>query len=128
MRRHLPLLGLVLFGCASPTSPGAPAGSNVASEDERGNVGVPPPAVEYCKSLGYTLVGEQCQLPDGTSCEQWSFYRGACGQAHSYCNRHGGQISTVERDAGTSTAVVAVCDLDGKRCEEDTFWRSGKCE
>src|SRR5438128_276010 len=46
------------------------------------------PAAVYCSALGYQLAGEQCTFPDATSCEQWSFYRGECGQAHSFCNLH----------------------------------------
>jgi putative hemolysin len=99
----------------------------VASEDERGSLGVPQPAAEYCQGLGYTALAERCQFPDGTDCEQWSFFRGQCGQKYSYCNLHGGQVTSETQDNGTWTAVVAVCEIDGKRCLEDRLWRSGEC-
>src|SRR3954470_5661472 len=75
-------------------------GSPSADEDERGSVGVPPPAAQYCKQLGYTLVDSTCTFPDGTTCEQWAFYRGECGHSHSYCNQHGGSVSSQTEDAG----------------------------
>ena len=100
----------------------------VASDDERGSIGVPPPAIDYCQKSGFTIENGRCVFPDGTSCEQWSFYYATCGQAHSYCDQHGGQVSSETRDMGTWTAAVAVCDLGGKRCDEDTFFRTGKCD
>jgi putative hemolysin len=111
-----------VFACGgSTTSPTA------GSEDERGSVGVPPTAAEYCTNLGYKLEASQCNFPDGTSCEEWSFLRGGCGQSYSYCARHGGTISTVTEDAGTFTAVRGVCTLNGKQCDEGTFLQTGTC-
>lgn len=91
-------------------------------------IGVPPPPVEYCAGLGYSPHDDQCVFPDATSCELWSFYRGACGQSHSACNRHGGMISSVTADLGTSTAVYALCTLpNGTACDEESFWRTSTC-
>jgi putative hemolysin len=98
-----------------------------ASEDERGSVGVPPTAAEYCTKLGFTLTDSQCTFPDGTSCEEWAFYRGECGQAHSYCNQHGGTISSVTEDAGSYTAVYGICSVNGQQCQESSFVQTGKC-
>jgi putative hemolysin len=103
------------------------------SEDERGAVGVPDPATKYCEDLGYqsrtvSASETRCVFPDGTSCEEWAFYRAECGQTHSYCNVHGGNVRREERDAGSFTEDVAMCDLDGKSCTEESFWESGKCE
>ena len=92
-------------------------GSPVAIEDERGSVGVPPTAAEYCTKLGFTLAGSQCSFPDGTSCEEWAFYRGQCGQPHSYCNQHGGTVSSKTVDMGTWTAVPA-CDRGKWICSD----------
>jgi putative hemolysin len=87
------------------------------------------PAAAYCQAMGYAIEGEQCVLPDGAECEQWAFYRGECGQTHSFCNQHGGTVSSVMKDMGTWTAVVAVCTLpNGKQCEEDAFARTCQCE
>jgi len=87
------------------------------------------PASVYCAALGYQAGGEQCAFPDGTSCEQWSFYRGECGQAHSFCNLHGGTVTSKTENMGTWTATYAVCTLPtGKQCHEDTFAHSCTCE
>jgi putative hemolysin len=99
-----------------------------ADEDERGSVGVPPTAPEYCTRLGFTMAGSQCTFPDGTSCEQWAFWRGECGQSHSYCNQHGGSVSSKAEDMGTWTAIYAVCNLNGKPCKETSFMQTSKCE
>jgi putative hemolysin len=117
---------------------GGAGGAPQGSEDERGSVGVPPPAAKYCTDLGYSESFPQsesdassdalCVFPDGTSCDEWAFYRAQCGQAHSYCNLHGGSVRTDERDAGGFTSVVAVCDLGGTSCTELSFKQSGKCE
>lgn len=52
-------------------------------EDERGSVGPGSPAAGYCEKLGYRTEGDACVFPDGTRCEQWSFYRAECGHEHS---------------------------------------------
>lgn len=98
------------------------------SEDERMPIGVPPPAARYCDGLHYTLRDDRCVFPDGTSCEEWAFYFGTCGQAHSACNLHGGMISSVTADLGTSTAVYALCTTpSGASCDEEAFWRTAMC-
>src|SRR6185369_17433806 len=92
-----------------------------ASEDERGALGFPPTAADYCVKQGYTLDLDTsfCKFPDGTSCEEWSFWRGECGQPFSYCNKHGGQVSAkkTEEDGG-ATIIEAICSLNGKQCKE----------
>ena len=87
------------------------------------------PAAVYCTALGYQLAGEQCTFPDATSCEQWSFYRGECGQAHSFCDLHGGSVANKIEDMGTWTASYALCTLPGgKQCHEDAFAHNCSCE
>ncbi len=117
------VLDLGLVGCGDDAKP-----ANTASEDERGSVGVPPPAGEYCVKLGYSLTEKGCTFPDGTSCDEWAFYRGQCGKSQSYCSRQGGTISTKTEDKGGWTAVYGVCTLNGKACEEGLFFKTGKCE
>ena len=117
-------LAVLVVACGGKDPTGAPS----ADEDERGSIGVPPGAAGYCIGLGYTLVDGNCTFPDGTSCEQWAFYRGACGQPHSYCNQHGGSVSSETEDAGTFTAIRAICERNGKRCEDASFMQTGKCE
>jgi len=61
------------------------AGAQVPAEPI---VGLPNPASVYCVDLGYelTIVDEadgqvgMCVFPDDTQCEEWSFFRGECGQ------------------------------------------------
>ncbi len=132
------LLGGLLVGCSNesttPTSDasGPPPGDKTTDEDERGSVGVPPPAIGYCEKLGYKVeyagTNESCRFPDGTTCEVWAFYEGRCGQPHSYCNTHGGTVANERRQIETYTASVAVCTLNGKTCDETTFFSTGKCE
>ncbi|CAN5881978.1 hypothetical protein BH11MYX4_BH11MYX4_54800 [soil metagenome] len=125
LRRYVIAVGTagLLAACGGGDSSSGPS----VDEDERGSVGVPPTADEYCAKSGFTMVGERCTFPDGTSCEQWAFYRGQCGQPHSYCNQHGGSISTRTENMGTWTSVYGVCDLAGKQCQEGVFLKTGKC-
>ena len=106
---------------------GGSTSSPVAMEDERGSVGVPSSAAAYCTKLGFTLADSQCAFPDGTTCEEWAFFRGQCGQPHSYCNQHGGSISSKTVDMGTWTAVYGVCAVNGTQCDESAFIQTGKC-
>lgn len=118
------VLDIGLVGCGGDDAKPA----TTASEDERGSVGVPPAAGEYCIKLGYTLNEKGCTFPDGTSCEAWAFFRGQCGQSQSYCSRQGGTISTKTEDMGGWIAVYGVCTLNGKVCKEVSFLETGKCE
>jgi putative hemolysin len=101
--------------------------SPTGEEDERGSVGPGSPAAIYCEKIGYRTEGELCMFPDGTSCEQWSFYRATCGQKHSFCVRKGGTIVSEQADAGGFTTVTAVCTVNGTKCDEENFYRSGAC-
>ena len=124
-------LGPLLAACSAneeSLAGNSPNPTPTPDEDERGSVGVPPPAAEYCKKLGYPIEGDDCVFPDGSKCEQWSFYRGECGQAHSFCNTHGGTISTKTEDMGGWTAVYGLCSLDGKECKESEFFVEEKCD
>ena len=105
-------------------SPGLPSS---AAEDERGSVGPGSPAAIYCEKSGYTATGDDCVYPDGTRCEQWAFYRGTCGQQHSYCATHGGTLTSEEVDSEGMKIVKAFCTVNGKRCEEEDFYRAGTC-
>ena len=122
-----PLLALAASTAACSSSSSAGNTAPTVAEDERGSVGVPPPPAEYCQKLGYTITDSNCVFPDGTSCDEWAFYRGQCGQAHSYCELHGGRISTDVEDAGTYTAIVAICTVGGAQCEETHFFQTGSC-
>jgi putative hemolysin len=131
----VPLFALAALAAAAAAcgSGGTPDDSSHVpgpiAEDERGAPGVPSPASAYCHKLGFVPTDDgTCRYPDGTSCDQWAFYRAQCGQPFSYCNRHGGQVSSQERDMGGWTALVAVCTIDGKECTDESFLATGKCE
>ena len=59
--------------------------------------GMSNPAAVYCQELGYEyeVVGTDegqsgtCIFPDGSTCNEWSFLQGKCGQGYSYCARQG---------------------------------------
>ena len=106
----------------------APTCAPLASPTTTG-VGMANPAAVYCTELGYRLDNEQCVFGDGTSCEEWSFYRGECGQPHSFCNLHGGSISNKVEDMGGWTASYGLCTLaTGESCQEDTFAHTCSCQ
>ncbi len=50
------------------------------------NTQIPNPASKFCEDHGYTLkivddpAGQfgLCVFPDGTSCDEWAYYRGEC--------------------------------------------------
>jgi putative hemolysin len=70
-----------------------------------------------------------CIFPDGTDCEEWSFYRGECGQSHSFCNLHGGTISAPPVDGGSFTSTSGICTLaNGQSCAESNYAASCVCE
>ncbi len=131
------LVGALASGCGGDAATKSP----VASDDERGNVGPGSPASEYCASLGYisdlsggcadasaSSCASVCRFPDGTSCEEWAFYRGQCGNGYSYCASKGGTIATKTEERNGATYIYATCTLNGKTCMEDSFLQTGKCE
>jgi len=87
-------------------------------------VGMGNPAAVYCDSLGYDYEiikdgnGEQgvCNFPDQTSCDDWEFLAGECGQHFSYCAQEG--LDTVVKHDGQYgiTQTYAVC-VDQKGIE-----------
>ncbi|MEM2507235.1 MAG: C1 family peptidase [Nitrososphaeria archaeon] len=79
---------------------------NVSKQTLEGSsycVGIADPAAVYCKFLGYdyeivkTEQGDvgYCIFPDGSKCEEWSFYAGKCGVKYSYCNVNGYKAITL---------------------------------
>lgn len=90
------------------------------------------PASAYCVALGYTSEISDgtgsCAFPDRTSCEEWAFFRGECGQRWSFCELHGGTVSNVTTDAGSFTASYAECNFaDGRTCHESDFAQTCQC-
>lgn len=82
------------------------------------------PAAVYCEDMGYQyslnetdegVVGT-CTFPDGTSCNEWDFFAGKCGEAYSYCAQNGYGITTETEGASSLAAEYAVCtDGSGKK-------------
>jgi putative hemolysin len=113
------LLAASMFACTASIA-----------EDERQNTGPGNPAAIYCTAQGYMsrLEGGSCVFPDSTSCEQFAFYRGQCGQQFSFCAKRGGLVSSETSTVGQATFVNAYCTLNGVKCKEQDFLRSGICK
>ena len=110
---------------------------------------MPNPASVYCEEHGGTLEivtaadGSQaglCYFPDGTACEEWTYFRGECapGQATPvpedvpnmpnpaavYCEEHGGTLEIVTAADGSQAGL---CHFpDGTACDEWAYFR-GEC-
>lgn len=98
--------------------------------------GIPCPASTYCSKLGYkneVHSDENGQygiaiFPDGTRCEEWTFFRGKCGQKWSYCEQQGGKIENRIENMGTWSAEYAVCVFsDRSECDEFGYFE-GQCK
>jgi putative hemolysin len=50
-----------------------------------------------------------CSFPDGSTCEEWDFLTGKCGNEYSYCERNGYGIKTVSQGEDAFTNEYAVC-------------------
>jgi putative hemolysin len=93
------------------------------------------PASLYCIEMGFSLEAVQgpsgasanCVFADSTKCDEWSFFRGQCGQQHSFCASQGG---VVHADTTTRPGFTfAVCDLaSGIHCDEQQFSQSCVCK
>jgi putative hemolysin len=112
-------------GDAQPDASPPPACTPMASSGGSAN-----PASAYCANLGYTLdESSNCVFPNGTSCEEWAFWRGECGGEFSFCGLHGGTIASKTVDNGSWTGVYAVCTLpDGASCEDKDFAATCECK
>lgn len=116
-------------GPSPEPAPAPPPLCKPVSSPSGGGIGLANPASVYCANLGYSAEGGTCTFPDGSSCDQWGFFRGECGQAHSFCNRNGGQVSPKTEDMDGWMATYALCTLPtGASCKEQDFATSCKCE
>ncbi len=91
--------------------------------------GLVAPSAAYCVQLGYELTVNKteegefgvCRFPDGSSCKDWDFLRGKCGQEYSYCAQKGYGLKTITGDGleyavcilenGTEVEVTELMDL-----------------
>ena len=118
---------LIISGCAADSEPAQIA--NPASKqcvDEGGKLDI---REEEDGEVGY------CIFPDGSECEEWTFFHGDCtpgGQesagmpnpASKHCTDEGGKLEIREETDG----AVGYCIFpDGSECEEWEFYR-GKCK
>jgi len=88
----------------------------------------PNPLAKYCADMNYTLSGDNCTFPDGTSCGQWDFYYGKCGNRFSYCATHGFTVEGKTEQLGYTPYEYALCTFpDGSQCLEQDYI-SGLCE
>ena len=87
---------------------------------------IPNPASVYCHELGYEWSIEEmeggqggiCKFPDGSSCEEWDFLEGKCGEDWSYCKQRGYEMKTVSNCRCSYNSECAVCILsDGSEVE-----------
>lgn len=94
---------LVIMGCTSP-HPGQSA--------------IPDPSALYCSFLGYKLESRcdsagneygMCVFPDGSQCDTWAFFRGACGEKWSYCAKKGWETLNIRKNNGSWTAEYCAC-------------------
>jgi uncharacterized protein len=79
---------MALTACAAPQTQAAPE----PAMTDMPQVGMPNPASVYCTQNGNKLEiraaadGSQsgvCIFPDGSTCDEWAYYRGECGSAGS---------------------------------------------
>jgi putative hemolysin len=82
------------------------------------------PAASYCTLLGYsyermtTASGDAigaCKFPDGSTCPQWDFYAGKCGQQYSYCAQKGYQVKTGTDGNDPYSSEYSVCVDDQEK-------------
>ena len=88
MRRIITFV-IILISLTACTTPQAQATTEPAATDLP-QVGMPNPASVYCEQQGNKLEirtsadGSQngiCIFPDGSTCDEWAYYRGECGLA-----------------------------------------------
>ena len=58
---------------------------------------IPNPASVLCSTLNYQAMEGDCIFPDGSRCEQWSFWRGECGKKFHICTVRGGTLDQMNK-------------------------------
>jgi putative hemolysin len=110
---------------------------NAINDKIVGGEGTGNPSCLYAADQGYPLktvyspAGESNNVifPDNTTCDEWAFFLGKCGQKWSYCEQHGGKIVNREGlDDRYLCSSFAVCVFpDGSECLEDDYCK-GFCK
>jgi putative hemolysin len=100
---------LALAACAAPQTQAAPE----PAATDMPQAGLPNPASAYCEQNGNKLEivtapdGSQsgvCVFPNGSSCDEWAYYRGECGPTGS--GDTGGDGSGGYMPPGTTEEIV----------------------
>lgn len=96
------------------------------------------PAADFCTNQGYDYQNGRCVFPDGTSCEEWAFFRGECSYtpqpvpqpigmpnpASVFCTQSGGTLEIAQTPQGEQ----GICRFpNGSSCEEWALYR-GECK
>lgn len=85
----------------------------------KSSLGIVNPAATYCQELGYQYTIEKtpkgecgvCHLPDGSTVNEWEFFKGEVGEDYSYCKQKGYEIKIVSDDRCQYSSECAVCVL-----------------
>jgi putative hemolysin len=97
------ILLIALTACTPVVQTPEPAATDIPQAD------IPNPASLYCEQNGYTLEihtaedGSQyglCVFPDGSTCDEWAYFRGECGPASEASGGGPGGGDTVEDGSG----------------------------
>ena len=131
-------IGMIFLAACNLTT-----GSDKTDSD---NANIPNPASVFCEENGGTLEirtaedGSQtgvCVFPDGSECDEWSFYRGECkpgdglntnanmaNPAAVFCEENGGVFEIRNAEDGSQSGVCIF--PDGSECDEWAYFR-GEC-
>jgi len=109
-----------------------PTATPAATTKARSGAQVANPASAHCIDVGYSEAFDnertQCRFSDGTSCDEWEFYRGKCGQEFSACTKAGGELTSGSGRIGSAFFQFGLCTFsDGSQCGEGEL-ASGKCQ
>lgn len=104
MKRIITIILMTLTACTTP--PTQPVPDTVSTDISQPTTSLPNPASVYCEQNGGKLEivtaadGSQsgvCIFSDGSSCDEWAYFRGECGPAVV--------VSTTETSDSTETVV-----------------------
>lgn len=129
MKRLVVLLAISLFLIGFSAAVGNSTANVAGTAAEASNVGLANPASVYCADMGYQSEMREdasgqygvCVFPDNNSCEEWSFFRGECGQSYVKtiaCRKAGECVSDNEVCCGNLTTIASI-GIHDNACEGD---------